>query len=148
MKARSLALLLVILPTALAAQSTYDPTRDPQADAEASMKEAQQRHVNILIDVGGDWCPDCRQLDAFLKTNPALQKTLKDKFVFLKVYVGDERDNTKFLNQLPSFNWVPYFFVVSPDGKILAAMDTRNLTANKQFNTKKVEAFLKRWSRQ
>lgn len=147
MKLRVLPLLLCMLAPALAAQTTYDPTRDPQTDIQAAIKEAKQRKVNILLDLGGDWCPDCRRLDAFLLANPSLQKMVKEKFVLVKVYVGDERDNSEFLRQLPQFNWVPYFFVVSPQGKILASKDTRDLSTSNKFDAKKMELFLKRWSR-
>lgn len=129
------------------AQTTYDPRREPQADYRAALREAQRRNVNVILDLGGDWCGDCRRLDAFIAANPDVARTLKDNYVFLRVYVGDERDNSAFLSRFPSFNWVPYFFVISPDGRVIKAMDTRNLMVNRQFSKPNVSAFLKTFTR-
>lgn len=138
---------LTLLGQAATAQTTYDPRREPQADYQAALREAKRRNVNVLLDLGGDWCGDCRRLDAFIAANPDVARTLKDNYVLLKVYVGDEKDNSAFLSRLPPFDWVPYFFVISPDGRVLKAMDTRNLTVNRQFFKPNVTAFLKTFTR-
>mgnify|MGYP001601161800 FL=1 len=56
----------VSAPVSLEAVGTrhiYSETADPQADIAAALEQAKNEHKRVLIDFGGDWCPDCQMLD-------------------------------------------------------------------------------------
>src|ERR1700754_4908348 len=40
----------------------YDEAADAQAQVAAAAARAKARHKLLLIDLGGNWCPDCRIL--------------------------------------------------------------------------------------
>ncbi|GGQ94820.1 thioredoxin family protein [Deinococcus ruber] len=137
--------VLLVSSQPLAAQLTYDSSHDPWKDFSIAQKEAKLKKLNILIDIGGDWCIDCRHLDEFFNSNTQLKDYLLKSFIVLKVYEGSERDNSDFLSQLPRTGWVPSLFVVRADGKILEVMDARKLAAGNTYDPKKMQAFLSKW---
>ena len=51
----------------------FDPKRDATADIQAAMIEAQRTGKRIILDVGGDWCQYCHQMDQFFNENPTLR---------------------------------------------------------------------------
>ena len=120
----------------------YDSARNPNNDATQALKMAKESGKNILIDVGGDWCIDCRRLDQFLKDNPVIYKDLNNKFIFFKVYVGSEKDNSEFFSQLPRLRWVPSFVLISPVGKITRLVDTRELSVNSSYDKTKFKILI------
>jgi thiol-disulfide isomerase/thioredoxin len=38
----------------------YDESADAHAEVEAAIKRAADEHRMVLLDFGGNWCPDCR----------------------------------------------------------------------------------------
>ena len=45
----------------------FDPARDAFKDLDDAIKEATDFDKRIILDVGGDWCPWCHILDAFIE---------------------------------------------------------------------------------
>jgi thiol-disulfide isomerase/thioredoxin len=58
----------------------YDETADAQAQLAAALGRAQQNQKFVLIDFGGNWCPDCRILAGTLalgEVKPAIDRTFE-----------------------------------------------------------------------
>ncbi len=51
-----------------AAARIFDPSRDALADLHSAEQKATVEHKNLLLDVGGNWCPFCILLDRTLKS--------------------------------------------------------------------------------
>ena len=63
-------------------------------------KRAQAEHKNILMDVGGNWCPWCILLDRMLKDDPELHALLEKNYVLLHVNFSQENENLDFLGRI------------------------------------------------
>ena len=113
--------------TAHAAEKLFDPTRNPAADLQAAMAEAQAGHKNILLDVGGNWCPWCLLLDRTLSEDGALDALLAKNYVVVRVNFSRENENAAFLSRYPKAHGYPAWYVLSPRGKLLKAEDTSEL---------------------
>lgn len=123
----------------------YDPARDPAADLRIALTIAQAKKQNVIIDIGGDWCIDCRRLDAFLEANPTINNNLKNNLVFFKVYTGSENSNSSFFSKYPRISWVPSFLMLDSTGKIIEVIDTRQLTTFGTFSKSKFNRFITKW---
>ncbi len=64
-----LALAVVLALSAGTARSTgrdiYPDPSQAKADLAAALKTAAATHKRILLDFGGNWCPDCQVLDIY-----------------------------------------------------------------------------------
>jgi thiol:disulfide interchange protein len=112
---------------ALAADKPFDPTRDSYKDLKAAMAEARAEQKNILMDVGGNWCPWCILLDRTLNDDPELHALLEKNYVLLHVNFSKENENLDFLGPYPKAKGYPAWYVLSAKGKLLKAEDTSEL---------------------
>ena len=75
----SLLIFVIILPGSFAEQKSktgghytpvtkFDASRDSENDLADAIKEAKRSNRKILLDIGGDWCPWCRNHSCFLKS--------------------------------------------------------------------------------
>jgi thioredoxin-related protein len=124
----------------------FDPTRDPAKDVAAAVESASKSGQRILLDVGGEWCPWCRKLDAFFEDNRDIAAFLHKNFVVVKVNFSKENSNEKFLSQYPAIRGYPHMFVLDSDGKLLHSQSTGELEDGDHHDHDKVFAFLKKWA--
>ena len=123
----------MVIP-AFAADKLFDPTRDSTKDLRAAIDQAQRQHKNILMDVGGNWCPWCVLLDRTLVEDPELHGLIDKNFVLLHVNFSKENENLDFLGPYPKAKGYPAWYVLSPKGKLLKAEDTSELEQTHQLN--------------
>ena len=132
--------------TAVFVREKFDPLRDPKADLAAAVITATKTGKRIILDVGGEWCGWCVYMDKFFFQNPVLDKLRNDNYVWLKVNMGSENENTAFLSAYPEREGYPHLYVLDTDGKFLHSQDTSPLEAGKGYNLVKFTAFLKKWA--
>ncbi len=65
----------------------YDEAADAKAVVAKARAQAISEHKRLLIDLGGNWCLDCRVL-AGIMALPDLQPYLAQHFVITKVDIG------------------------------------------------------------
>lgn len=124
----------------------FDPKRDPGADLQAAMPEAQRTGKRILLDVGGDWCVYCHQMNLLFEQHPDLARLRDDNFVTVAVYYGDDNKNTQFLSHYEKVQSVPYVFVLDDHGGVLHAQGLIDLRSSEGYSPEKMKQFLLRWS--
>ena len=73
------------LPTPL--PYPYDEAANAEADVAAAIKKAKREHKLLLLDFGGNWCPDCR-IFAGLIEQPDLKAFVDKHYVVQTVDVG------------------------------------------------------------
>lgn len=54
--------------------SKFDAGRDALVDLKIAQTLASSGHKRILVDLGGEWCENCLQLDKFFDANPDLRE--------------------------------------------------------------------------
>ena len=66
----------------------YDEKADAAADVDAALAASRRDGKPVLLDFGGDWCPDCRVL-AQLYHRPAVARQLTEDYHLVLVDVGE-----------------------------------------------------------
>ena len=123
----------------------YDDQRDPFKDAADAIALAKKTNRNVLIEIGGNWCTWCKKMDAFLDKNPAVYKTLHQRYVVLKVNVSDSNENADFMAGLPPVLGYPHMYVSTGTGKMLLSKDTAELLEGDNYSVEHWLAFLDKW---
>jgi thiol-disulfide isomerase/thioredoxin len=65
----------------------YDEAADASAVVDRARAQARRQGKRLLIDLGGNWCPDCRILAGTMAL-PEFDRFLKTHFVVVMVDVG------------------------------------------------------------
>ena len=65
----------------------YDETADAKAQVAAARARAKAQHKLLLIDLGGNWCLDCRLLAGTMEL-PELRSFLAKQYEIVTVDVG------------------------------------------------------------
>ncbi len=125
----------------------FDPLRDPAKDLVKIIKKAKSEKKNILLDIGGEWCPWCRKIDEFIELNPSVKQALLENFIVMKVNVSKENKNEKFLVKYPKVDGYPHYFVLAPDGKLLLSQGTDVFENGKTYDDKKLIEFFNKWKK-
>ncbi len=145
----SLAPQASISSDSLPAYSTeYDPARDAFKDGAAAVKLATQTNRRILIELGGDWCKWCHEMDRFFDANPDIKQRLHQTFVMLKINVSDANDNAEFLSAFPKPLGYPHMYVSDSNGSVLWSQDTAEFLADGQYSREAFIRFFERWQLQ
>jgi thiol:disulfide interchange protein len=129
--------------SAYAGDKPFDPTRDSNKDLRAAMEQAHREHKNILMDVGGNWCPWCIVLDRTLNEDAELSVLLEKNYVLMHVNFSRENENLDFLAPYPKAKGYPAWYVLSAKGKLLKAEDTSELEQTHKLDAGYNKATLK-----
>lgn len=128
------------------ASPSYDASRDPAKDLQAAIGEATRTHKRILLEVGGDWCVYCAIMDTAFDSHPQLKKVRDTNYVMLKVNFSKGNPNDAFLSHYPHIPDYPHFFVLDSKGALMHSQPTHGFEHGKNYNTAKIDAFLKKWA--
>lgn len=115
----------------------YDTTADAEAQIAAARARAVKSHKRLLIDLGGNWCLDCRMLAGVMES-PRMRGWVARHFEVVTVDVGRFDKN----QQIPArygikgrLAGVPAVLIVDPRsnklinaGKETALADARSMT--------------------
>ena len=115
----------------------YDEKANADAQVNAALATAKAQHKLAFIDLGGNWCGDCRVLASLMEL-PEVKKFVDAHYVVVDVDVGRFNKNL----QIPA-RWgitarlegVPAVLIVDPNtnalvdkGHIAALADARHMT--------------------
>jgi thiol:disulfide interchange protein len=114
----------------------FDTAANADADVDAAIARAKKSGKRVLIDLGGNWCADCRILSGLMAL-PEMDAFLKAHYEIVDVDVGRFNRNL----QIPArygiterLAGVPAILVVTPEGrlvnrdKVSAIEDARHMT--------------------
>ncbi|HEX7181040.1 MAG TPA: thioredoxin family protein [Thermoanaerobaculia bacterium] len=154
MRTRSLAILVLLAVCLVGAAKPgkpmkpagYDPKRDPAADLQAAIVEAQSSNKRVLLEVGGEWCIWCHYLNDLFTGDQEISTRLHESFVVVKVNWSPENKNEKFLSRYAKLNTFPHMFVLEKDGKLLHVENLSTIEAKNGYDRQKLLAFLDKWS--
>ncbi|MDQ2747795.1 MAG: thioredoxin family protein [Acidobacteriota bacterium] len=125
----------------------FDPKRVAADDLKSAIAKATAENKRIILDVGGEWCVWCREMDNFLIRNAALGNLRADNFVWVKVNMSEENENKEFLANYPEIKGYPQLFVLEKDGTLVKSKDTAELEdGKKSYNLQKFTDFLKEYA--
>jgi thiol:disulfide interchange protein len=129
-----------------ASREIYPDPAQAQVDLAAALKTAAAGHKRILLDFGGNWCPDCIVLDGYFH-DPANRAILEANFVLVHVNIGMKDANLDIAEQyeIPIEKGVPALAVLSENGKLLYSQKSGEFEAMRRMESSAVTQFLVQW---
>ncbi len=146
---KMLFLLLAWTGVASIAQAAlYPPIDAASADIRRAVAQAGHEHKHVLIDFGGDWCGDCKVLDANFH-RPENAALINSGYVVVHVNVGTDGITDNFVIAerygIPLKKGVPALAVLDSDGKLLFAQRNGEFESMRREDPASVHDFLDRW---
>jgi thiol-disulfide isomerase/thioredoxin len=129
----------------------YDEQANADRDVARAKAKAAKLHKLLMIDLGGNWCGDCRILTATMEQSPQLKAFVEKHYVVVLVDVGRFDRNL----QVPAhygittrLEGVPALLIVEPKtdklldpGVVSEIQDARNMTPQALAD------FIAKWTR-
>lgn len=88
-------------------------------DRKSGLSQAKAQRKRMLVEVGAQWCPDCRRLESSIIPDAAVQKFLRDNYVCVKLD-ADGRPGTRMQKHYGN-HAIPTLYVFSTTGKYLGS---------------------------
>ena len=117
-----------------APEHPYDETADAKAAVALALTRAEATHKYVLIDLGGNWCPDCRVTAGVLAMKD-VQPWVDKNFIVVLVDVGRMNKNLDIAKTYDlNIHAVPTIIILDDKGKMLnsgnptALKDARGLS--------------------
>jgi thiol-disulfide isomerase/thioredoxin len=127
----------------------YDESANADAVVAAAFDRAKKSHKLVLLDLGGNWCPDCIILANVMRL-PEMQKFMADHYEFASVDVGRFDKNL----QIPArfgyterLKGVPTVLVATPDGKLVNDGNVFALSDARHMTPQSLAAYLAEWTK-
>jgi thiol:disulfide interchange protein len=125
----------------------FDPERNAAKDIEAAVAEAARTGRRVLVDVGGNWCPWCHEMERFIDAHGDLHALRDRNYVTVRVNWSPENKNEAVLSKYPKIPGYPHLFVLDKNGTLLHSQDTSQIEDGKtSYNLEKFAAFLTQWA--
>jgi thiol-disulfide isomerase/thioredoxin len=112
----------------------YDETADAHAEVAAAIARAATSHKFVLLDFGGNWCPDCR-VTAGVLALPDVKPWVEKTFEVVAIDVGRYTKNTDIAERYGvRIKAAPTVIILGSDGKMVnagnptALKDARGMT--------------------
>lgn len=126
----------------------YDSRVDADAALAATIARAKASGKRVLIDLGGNWCTDCRILAAVMEL-PELKTFLAKHYEIVEIDVGRMNKNM----QIPArygvtkLDGVPTVLIVETDGTLINATNSADLADARSMNPQGIADWLARWAK-
>jgi thioredoxin 1 len=115
-------------------QAPYSETADAHADLGLALSRAAATHKYVLLDFGGNWCPDCRVTAGVLQMKE-VQPWVARTFIVVPIDVGRMNKNLDIARTYGlDIRAVPTIAILDASGKIInsgnptALKDARGMT--------------------
>lgn len=126
----------------------YDEKADADSVVAAAFQKAKTTRRRVLLDLGGNWCPDCIILANFLQL-PEIKAFVARHYVVAAVDVGRFDRNL----QVPArfgyttrLKGVPTVLIVEPDGTLVNGGDVFAFTDARHMTPQALADYLARWA--
>jgi thioredoxin 1 len=135
------------LPGLAAVRDIYPAPEQAKTDLAAALQSAAASHRRVIVDFGGNWCPDCHVLDGYFH-DAANSPILDAHYVLVHINIGRMDQNLDIAEhyQIPLRKGVPALVVLDTDGKILYSQKTGEFEDMRHMQSGAVTEFLERWN--
>jgi thioredoxin 1 len=132
---------------AVPVKAPYDTTADAHAQVAAAFATAKETGRKVMLDFGGNWCPDCRMLAGVLDEAP-VQAWTGAHFTTVLIDVGRETKNLDIAAKYGvKITAVPTVLVITPDGKLLNGDAPFALADARSWSQQAVVDLLAKWEK-
>ncbi len=124
----------------------YPAPDQAQADIAAAIKTAEATHKRVLLDFGGNWCPDCQVLNIYFH-DAANLPILQANFVLVDVNIGHFDANVDLAAHygIPLHKGVPALAVLSSSGRLLYSQKGGEFEDMRHLESSALTQFLNQW---
>ena len=130
-------------------KAPYDEKANADAVVAAAFARAKKSHKLVMLDLGGNWCPDCVILANVMQLAP-MKKFMAEHYEFASVDVGRFDKNL----QVPArfgytkrLDGVPTVLVATPEGKLINGDHVFALTDARHMTPQSLAEYLSQWVR-
>jgi len=122
-----------------------DPSK-AKAELATALKTASATHKRILLDFGGNWCPDCQALDIYFHDNKN-RVLLEANYILVHINIGhmDQNEDLAERYEIPLKRGVPALAVLSDNGQLLYSQKGGEFEAMRHLESSDVTHFLIKW---
>ena len=126
----------------------YDTRRDAEADLAATIAKAKTSGKRVLIDLGGNWCTDCRILAGVMEL-PELKPFIEKHYEVVSIDVGRFNKNMQIPARygVPKLAGAPTILIVDTDGKLINATNAADLADARSMNPQGIANWLARFAK-
>lgn len=125
----------------------YDEKADADAAVAAAFERARRSKKLVLIDLGGNWCPDCIVLANFLEL-PEIKAFAGRHYEIVAVDVGRFDRNLQIQARFgftERLKGVPTILVAKPDGTLVNRDTVFVATSARKMTPESLSQYLARW---
>ncbi len=124
----------------------YPAPDQAKKDLAAALTSAAATHKRIILDFGGNWCPDCHVLDLYFHDS-ANAPILEANYILVHVNIGRMNENLDITEryQIPLKRGVPALAVLGEHGELLYSQKAGEFEAMRGMQSSAVTEFLVRW---
>lgn len=126
----------------------YDPSADANAALDAALARARTSGKRVLIDLGGNWCPDCIILSNVMSL-PEVAPFIAAHYEVVMVDVGRFNRNLQITARFGitrRLEGVPYVFITDADGKLLNAGHAATLDEARNMQPQAIVDWIASWT--
>jgi thioredoxin-related protein len=126
----------------------YNPDANAKAEIAAAVLQADSTEKNVLLQIGGNWCPWCLKFNKFCKADTDIDTLMHNNFVVLHVNYSKENKNLEVMKSLgfPQRFGFPVFVILDGKGNRLHTQDSGLLELGDSYNRDKIITFLTNWT--
>jgi len=138
--------VLALIPAHGAMRDIYPPPEQAKSDLAAALNASAAAHRRVILDFGGNWCPDCRVLDSYF--HDSVNKPLLDaNYILVHVNIGRLSENLDLAERfhVPLSKGVPALAVLDEGGMLLYSQTGGEFEAMRDMQSSAVTEFLDRW---
>ncbi len=127
----------------------YDAAANANAAVDAAFARARKSHKRVLLDLGGNWCGDCRVLSGLMAL-PQMRAFLARHYEIVLVNVGRFDTNLQIAARFgftERLTGVPTVLIATPDGRLVNRGDVFALDDARDLQPQAVADWLAKWAR-
>jgi thioredoxin 1 len=126
-----------------AGRDIYPAPGQARIDLGAALAAAAATHKRVILDFGGNWCTDCRVLDAYFNDSANLP-IIEASYILVHVNIGRMNENLDIAEryQIPLRKGVPALAVLGESGELLYSQRTGEFQAMRAMRSSAVSDFL------
>jgi len=116
------ALLFSFNGSAIPAYEPYDENADALDSISKALKIAELENKYVLLQMGGNWCPDCRTLGEYF-SRPDIKAWLDDRVILVSVDVGEWNRNLDIVEEYgnPISEGIPALVLLNSENEVIFA---------------------------
>ena len=134
------------VPARSAEPDIYPAPGQAKSDLASALAASAVAHKRVILDFGGNWCPDCHLLDLYFHDS-VNRPILEANYILVHVNIGRMNENLDIAEryQIPLRKGVPALAVLGERGELLYSQRTGEFEAMRGMQSSAVTDFLVHW---